>query len=71
MDLYREMGDVARHFGAEQLGRGRGDAPVLAGHPFGRRIANQLARPASTPVLLIGDHGLHQLKAADRPAALE
>ena len=42
VDLHRQVGDLAGHLGAEQLGRRRRDAPVLAG----RRTAARPRAPA-------------------------
>ena len=69
VDLHREIGYLADHFGAEQLGRRRGDPAVLTGHPEPRGVAHQRA-PGQHAGLLIGDHRLHQLEIADRSAAL-
>src|ERR1700722_7028800 len=43
VDLHGEIGDLAGHFGAEHLGRRRGDAPVLVGEPQPGGVADERA----------------------------
>jgi hypothetical protein len=69
VDLHREVGHLARHLGAEQLGGRRADAPVLAADVPRRRLPHQ--RPARQHAgLLVGQHRLDELEVADHGAAL-
>jgi hypothetical protein len=69
VDLHRQVGHLARHLGAEQLGGGRADAPVLAADVAGGGLPDQGAAGQDAG-LLVGQHRLDELELADHGAAL-
>src|ERR1700760_4221751 len=69
LNLHREIGDLACHFGAEHLRRGRRDPAVLVVQPRPGGVTDQ-STACHHPGLLVGEHRLHQLEVADRCATL-
>jgi hypothetical protein len=69
VDLHGEIGYLADHFGAEQLGRRRRDSAVFVGDPESCGVADERP-PGQYSGLLVGEHRLHQLEVPDRSAAL-
>src|SRR3984957_186239 len=61
VDLHGEVPDFAGHLGAEHLRRRRGNTSVLFGEPQPGGVTDERAT-GHHPGLLVGEHGLNQLK---------